>query len=185
MRDTQYQSAVTDLRKAGLNPILAARVGGNATPPSYPVPQWQRFEGRPNEAINSAIALKTNTQNLKNLKQEENLLISQGVESNARADETRARIKKIDQEIEMLRSQNVGAGVDARFQQQFGELLRVVEAGGSAADIGLKLLNMITGLKKGKGTAKSQGTHTSEIRTDRRGNKSHVERIVQPIERVK
>lgn len=29
MRDTQYQAAMKDMRKAGLNPILAAKVGGS------------------------------------------------------------------------------------------------------------------------------------------------------------
>lgn len=33
LANTQYQRAVADMRKAGINPMLAARIGGSAVPP--------------------------------------------------------------------------------------------------------------------------------------------------------
>lgn len=50
MRDTQWQSAVKDLRKAGLNPMLAYGQGGNAAPGGASAIVKNEMEG----AVNSA-----------------------------------------------------------------------------------------------------------------------------------
>ena len=54
MRDTQYQSAVADMQKAGLNPMLAYQQGGNAAPQGAAPEIKQEFNG--GELMNSALS---------------------------------------------------------------------------------------------------------------------------------
>jgi peptidyl-tRNA hydrolase len=57
LRDTQYQSAVKDMEKAGLNPMLATKLGGNlaSAPPTLTPPASAGVQS----ALNSAQVVKT------------------------------------------------------------------------------------------------------------------------------
>jgi len=55
MRDTQYQSAVQDMQKAGLNPMLAYQNGGNAAPQGSSPDIKQELHG--GELMNTAMSV--------------------------------------------------------------------------------------------------------------------------------
>lgn len=76
LANTQYQRAARDLRLAGINPILAGRLGGNAVPPGSAA-QYGELQGGINTGLQGARAsseLKTQrTQRQVNLAQKQQL----------------------------------------------------------------------------------------------------------------
>lgn len=60
MSSSAYQRAMLDMKKAGLNPILASKTGGASTPgsnlPSAQLPQFQNTWAGAGNAVNSAIS---------------------------------------------------------------------------------------------------------------------------------
>lgn len=62
MSSTSHQREVEDLRKAGLNPILSARLGGSSTPPGAmaPVPDYGRTAQNAVNSAMSAIQMQSN-----------------------------------------------------------------------------------------------------------------------------
>lgn len=65
MSNTSYQRTMEDMRKAGLNPILAARFGGASSPGGAQATSQNELGG----AASSAIEVRRMIEELKNLKQ--------------------------------------------------------------------------------------------------------------------
>lgn len=89
MRATQYQTAVKDLQKAGLNPMLAYTNGGagNITPPAVP-----HFESGLGRAVSSALETKMAYANYDKIQSEVR-------NTNANTEERLANISLINQDI--------------------------------------------------------------------------------------
>lgn len=92
MRDTQYQTAVRDMKAAGLNPMLAYSQGGAGTPASG----MAQIEDVVSPAVNSAvstyqagIAAQQQKQQIEQSKAQTELIQAQAAATNATADNTR------------------------------------------------------------------------------------------------
>lgn len=98
MRETQHQTAVEDLKKAGLNPILSATYGGAGTPmgSSY-VPQ-NTLKG----VGNTFFSALEKQESVKNLREQNNLLKEQvkktAAETRATAADTRILSARAEKE---------------------------------------------------------------------------------------
>lgn len=70
MSNTAYRRSMRDMRKAGLNPILAYKTGGASTPPGA-MAQMPDFGESFSRGVASALAVRRQKQELKNMKQTE------------------------------------------------------------------------------------------------------------------
>lgn len=82
MSGTAYQRAVVDMKKAGINPMLAYMKGGASTPGG----SQARFESPTKEAVNSALAASKVKEEVLNLKRQNDLLFEQTRKTGHEAD---------------------------------------------------------------------------------------------------
>lgn len=136
MSSTSHQREVKDLLKAGLNPILSATRGA-----STPGGSTARHESVTKDAVNSALSARMNTQQLKNLKQQEqkDLYATSLLNAQKRTQVELERKAKIEAKI--LEDNQTSTALDAIINRSPAGLpLRIIERGASSAGeiLGLK-----------------------------------------------
>lgn len=168
MSNTAYRRAVTDMKAAGLNPMLA---GINSTPASTPGGSTANMRNALNTGVSSAIAGGMAKQNLENLKtteqnvsmdtkgKEEDVLVKRHT-ARLRAQEIRESRQRTAESATREQGQqftNVKLGTEAALYAMGGPALRAFEKAwpgllnSGALGVATKGINRITGRRKGAG----------------------------------
>ncbi|AXL15588.1 DNA pilot protein [Microviridae sp.] len=90
MSNTAYQRSMADMRKAGLNPMLAYQKGGASTPSGAQPNIKNPLEGAP-QAASAYVAAKTATANIKNIEANTALQKTQALTEAEKAAQVRAQ----------------------------------------------------------------------------------------------
>lgn len=102
MSNTAYQRSMADMRRAGLNPMLAYQKGGASTPSGAQPNIRNPLEGAP-QAASAYVAAKTATANIKNIEANTALQKTQALTEAEKAAQVRAQTELYNSQTEVQR----------------------------------------------------------------------------------
>jgi len=114
MSNTAHQRQITDLRKAGLNPILSSKYGGASSPSGA---AYKGDTGIGEKAVNSAIKANRQTTELDNIKAQTELTHSARALNDAKAEETGWKISNLKKTGDLTQSQTLKTEGEILIQQ--------------------------------------------------------------------
>ena len=114
MSDTSYQRAVKDMRKAGINPLLAVSKGGASTPAGA---QAQVKDPGPTLA-SSALSLRRLQEDLKNLQAQRDNLKADTELKGSQVELTTEQAKKVSQDVKLSFQQTMKAFEERNLTRQ-------------------------------------------------------------------
>lgn len=154
-----HQLEVADLRAAGLNPRLSAMggsgasaSGGSSAPQSDPI----------TPAINSGLAARRNKAEVDNMEEQNKNLHETNKLLQAQAVATGAQAANYNAQTTATNLENIGRGIDAEWQQQFGVTgagTKAVAGFGHSALSGIKSVPGIISKMNPQNIVKNVGSH--------------------------
>jgi hypothetical protein len=131
MSSTAYQRGMTDMKSAGLNPILAYQRGGASSPSGAQAalesPKAQAFQATNpvNEAINTGLAMRRSAQELTNMKATEHNIQADTIQKTANAARTMSEDRILGDKKESSALEAAKAKLDQQiYRSSAGQTLR-------------------------------------------------------------
>lgn len=179
MSSTAHQRQVTDLRAAGLNPILSASLGGSSSPSGASAqlksPEVGDFGQMASSAFQAQEFRKQTQATTANLQEDNKLKIGEQTTQRLGQNEIRERTKQIQQQQrateENIRAQRLDNEANERVQQMYRDnpWLLKVEKGlgmvGQVTGIGRDIVGGVTGIgsiMQGKAQREQRDRHHTE-----------------------